>query len=135
MKAARGGPLFSLPMKHIVFPVFLAFGLVAGVSAQMDQEATTRSSHPRGIASDGRPAQPTSSRAATPPVNTTVRQGASYGTSSVNAVSAPAQGGREGVNISGSTRIDARSNDATAAAIGQKNTAGNRVGSIGGKQD
>lgn len=122
-------------MKRVVFSVFLAFGLVAGLSAQMDHEAATRSSHPRGIASDGRPAQPVSSRTATSPVNAAVRPGTNYGASSVNAASTQVQAGREGVNISGSTRIDARSNDATAAAIGQKNVAGNRVGSIGGRQD
>lgn len=122
-------------MKQVVFTALLVFGLVASVSAQMDQEAATRSSHPRGIASDGRPAQPASSRPAAPQGNAAVRQGSGYGTPSVNAAPAPAQSGREGVNISGTTRIDARSNDATAAAIGQKNAAGNRVGSIGGQSD
>lgn len=54
---------------------------------------------------------------------------------SANAATSAAQSGQGGVNISGSTRIDARSGDAKAAAIGQKNTAGNRVGIIGGRQD
>jgi hypothetical protein len=49
----------------------------------------------------------------------------------------PVQGGHQattgGVAVTGATRIDARVQSGTATAVGDQNTAGNRVGSIGGK--
>lgn len=47
------------------------------------------------------------------------------------------QSGRQatsgGVAVTGATRIEARVNSGTASAVGDQNTAGNRVGGIGGK--
>lgn len=113
----------------------MVFGLAAHVPAQVGDEAMVRSSHPRGIASDGHPSQPVSAPSAATPTNSSARQNAAPGVPSPNATTSPVQTGRGGVNISGATRIDARSGEATAAAAGQENTAGNRVGVIGGKRD
>lgn len=136
MKAAPSGAAFSLyDMNRTGFLVFLAIAPMAEAPAQMGEEAAVRSSHPRGIASDGRPPQPAAARSAMLPANTDIRQGAAHGTTSVHTAPSATQASRQGVNISGSTRIDARSIDATATATGQENAAGNRVGVIGGKQD
>jgi hypothetical protein len=137
IKAALREPLFSLHMKKIWLLALSISGLVVDVSAQMNEEATVRSSHPRGIASDGRPAQRLADRPAVQPPNTAVRSNTSSGTSSSSPSTAAAttQAGHESINISGSTRIDARSSEGTATAIGQKNTAGNRVGGIGGREN
>jgi hypothetical protein len=124
-------------MKNIFWLAPFVIGLVADASAQLSEETATRSSHPRGIASDGRPAQRLADRPAVQPPNTAVRSNTSSGTSSSSPSTAAAttQAGHESINISGSTRIDARSSEGTATAIGQKNTAGNRVGGIGGREN
>jgi hypothetical protein len=122
-------------MKRVPLLAVLALGLAADVSAQTAEEAAVRSSHPRGIASDGRPAQPMSANTTALPTNAAARHGSVSDAAPANAAPSGMQSGQGSVNISGATRIDARSHDAKAAAIGQKNTAGNRVGTIGGKQD
>lgn len=76
-----------------------------------------------------------SANAAALPTNAAVRHGSGPDAAPANTAPSGTQSGQGGVNISGATRIDAHSHDAKAAAIGHKNTAGNRVGTIGGKQD
>ncbi|MCX7898304.1 MAG: hypothetical protein N2441_10590 [Rhodocyclaceae bacterium] len=91
-----------------------------------------RSSHPRGIASDGRP--PTPSNSGSEETRQRTASG-SQAPSNAPAASTPPRVGNEGggVNVTGTTRIDARARETSATAVGQGNTAGNRVGAIGGR--
>lgn len=94
------------------------------------EEAVKRSSHPRGISADGRPPEPVagsdvprrSEGRALPPAG-----------ASATADPGTKQTGQAGVNLIGGTRVDARVRDATAVSAGQQNSAGNRVGTVGGK--
>lgn len=113
-------------MHGFLMGLFVVTGIVWAA-----EEAVPRSSHPRGIAADGRPPATVA-----PAGEASQNRSASVSTPAA-APSASAPGGRqttsEGVNLSGATRIDARAREASAAAVGQGNAAGNRVGTIGGK--
>lgn len=105
----------------------------AANSAGMVQEAPVpRSSHPRGFTSDA-PLPPMT----TPNAKTPAGGAAASNASAPPPVTAVPRGAQQstkaGVNITGTTRLDARSQGATATAVGQQNAAGNRVGTIGGK--
>lgn len=99
-----------------------------------DDTPVERSSHPRGFASG----------APLPPMSAAASDGTHFGNAAATQVGSTAvarqpHGGQQtatsgGVNISGATRVDARAQSGMAAAVGQQNTAGNRVGSIGGSK-
>ncbi|MCX8016853.1 MAG: hypothetical protein N2690_02955 [Rhodocyclaceae bacterium] len=107
----------------------VVFLLSANAWAQ--EEPIQRSSHPRGFAS-GAPLPAMVSPGGKTPSGSTATGGAAAASPSANQ--AAQQGSSGGVNLTGNTRIDARAQGATAAAAGQQNAAGNRVGAIGGQQ-
>jgi len=118
--------------------ILLATGLFfsAATGFAQEEEVVKRSSHPRGIAGNGQPpgiaaAPATPLAAPATPLRPIVSPGQQMPASPTSNV----QMGREGVNIGGSTRIDARTGVGIATAAGTKNAAGNRVGVIGGKPD
>jgi hypothetical protein len=111
--------------------ILLAVMLLAN-AAYAEEEALGRSSHPRGFVEGG----------ALPPIirpagNQSGGKAAGATTVQEQRVQSPGaasgQAAAGGVNILGNTRIDARAQGATAAAIGQQNTSSNRTGAIGGK--
>lgn len=108
--------------------VLLGLTLMAGANVWAQEEPVQRSSHPRGFVS-GSPLPPMT------PVGGKTHSGgaASAGVSATTGNQPGQQGTTGGVNLIGNTRIDARSQGATSAAVGQQNAAGNRVGAIGGK--
>lgn len=109
--------------------VFLGLALLAGAGVWAQEEPVQRSSHPRGFAS-GAPL-PAMTAVESKTHSGSTASGASAASSSSNPAAQQATSG--GVNLIGNTRIDARAQGATAAAVGQQNAAGNRVGAIGGK--
>ncbi|WP_126443842.1 hypothetical protein [Sulfuricystis multivorans] len=105
----------------------------AANSAGMVQETPVpRSSHPRGFTSDA-PLPPLTAPNAKAPAGGTAASNPYPTTPAVATPRGAQQSSRGGVNITGNTRLDARSQGATATAVGQQNAAGNRVGAIGGK--
>jgi|GEM_PF-2540505 len=112
------------------------FLFAAGLAQAQEEEVVKRSSHPRGIAGNGQPpgvvAAPAAPLAAPAPV---ARPIAGAGQQAPASATPSTQTGREGVNLGGTTRVDARAGEGIATAAGTKNAAGNRVGVIGGKPD
>lgn len=108
--------------------ILLGFAVVACANVWAQEETVQRSSHPRGFAS-GAPLPPmTSAGSKTHSGGATATGGATTAGSQSSQ-----QRSAGGVNLIGNTRIDARAQEATSAAVGQQNAAGNRVGAIGGK--
>ena len=123
--ARRKTGLFPMS-KYIVLLPFFALAL----TSQASEELVERSSHPRGIAVGGALPQ------MKPPNRSSPVAGSPQGGSVLP--DRPIEGGHQstgtgGVSVTGTTRIDARVQSGTATAVGDQNTAGNRVGSIGGK--
>lgn len=114
--------------RWFVFSFLMAMG---SISLHAEDKPVPRSSHPRGFASDAPLPAMTAHEGKTHAGNVTTP---SSPTSSANHSTPSAQqAGAGGVNVSGNTRIGARAQGAAAAAVGQQNAAGNRVGTIGGK--
>jgi len=117
----------------------LAAALVLSVACttRAEDEPVKRSSHPQGyISTDQQPAMSAHNTKALNGTNVTANTGSANpaaATSTPANASPNRQTNASGVNLSGSTRIDAKAQAANASAIGQENTSGNRVGSIGGK--
>lgn len=90
-----------------------------------------RSSHPRGFASGG------SLPPMTIPDGSATAAGSGVAQEITTLPGKTTQSGRQtnsgGVSVTGATRVGARVQSGTATAVGDQNTAGNRVGSIGGK--
>jgi len=114
------------------------FGLITlsvlGSLAWAEEAPVERSSHPRGFASEGMK----------PPMSVPTAQKAAAGAGVGTAQDASATTAKSGhisnqttasggVSVTGNTRLDARAQSGISSAVGEQNTAGNRVGSIGGK--
>lgn len=100
-----------------------------GLFAWADETPVARSSHPLGFAIGA--VLPSMKASETPVVSS---GGESQGASPT--VSQAQNGGQASVpgntNITGATRLEARAQSGVATAAGQQNSAGNKVGSIGG---
>lgn len=108
--------------------ILLGLALMAGANVWAQEEPVQRSSHPRGFASDASLPSMTSAGGKTHSGSATAA-----GPAAATGNQAGQQSATGGVNLIGNTRIDARVQGATSAAVGQQNDAGNRVGAIGGK--
>lgn len=108
--------------------ILLGLALLAGANVWAQEEPVQRSSHPRGFVS-GAPLPPMTSAGGKTHSGSATATGAATATGNQTGQ----QGTTGGVNLIGNTRIDARAQEATSAAVGQQNAAGNRVGVIGGK--
>lgn len=114
----------------------VVLSLFCSAAACAEEEPVKRSSHPYGFASDGNQSTLTVSSPQGPVDANNSENSASAPASSASTTPAGVQTRQTtsgGVNLSGTARIDARAQSTNATAVGQENTSGNRVGSIGGK--
>ena len=134
MHNAPSPTTFQTMMKPI-HALVAALILCLTCTTRAEEEPVKRSSHPQGyISADHQPVMAT--RNMEPANGTTTHTGSASPAASTAApqnTSQNRQTSTSGVNLTGSTRIDAKAQAANATAIGQENTSGNRVGSIGGK--
>lgn len=110
-------------------PILLLVAFVA--FAWADDVPVKRSSHPRGFASGGNLPPMTTPKGSATATDSGVAQGITSLPGKTTQSGQHTSSG--GVAVTGSTRVGVRVQTGTATAVGEQNTAGNRVGSIGGK--
>lgn len=111
----------------------LVLSLAALSAAHAEDEAVVRSSHPRGFVGGGG-SLPSMTAGGEAIVSGNSSKSGTTSNLAHDAARSPAtQATSGGVNLTGATRVEATARSGASVAAGQQNTAGNRVGNIGGK--